>query len=296
MNTGTVVTPRTFLWVLRGCTVLLAAAMALALADAGDGRTSWAGSVAIAAWALLVCAVVISEVVPGPLGLTVVRVLLPLAVPAAIAALVLGASPLWGVAALALALLAALVALSAENAEAFAQAAAYGDERRLPLRAPAATLLPMGLSWLVWCALTLAAVLLLGAQQWPLALLSLAAAGGLGWLLGRRFHRFSRRWLVLVPAGVVVHDHVTLGETLLIPRANVALARLAPADTQAADFTGPAAGHAIEISVREMVLAVLPSTAADPKGKALHVQSLLVAPLRPGRALHALAGAKVPVE
>ncbi|MDP2292426.1 MAG: hypothetical protein Q8M22_14640 [Actinomycetota bacterium] len=295
MNTSTAVTPRSFLWALRVCTVALAAAMALAIADAGEQRTSWAGNVAIAAWAVLVCAVVISEVVPGPVGLTVVRVVLPLAVPAAVAALVLGA-PLWGTVALALSLLATLVALSAETAEAFAQAAAYGDERRLPLRVPAALLLPMGLSWLVWCALTLAAVLLVGAQQWPLGLLSAVAAGALGWLLGRRFHRFSRRWLVLVPAGVVVHDHVALGETLLIPRANVALARLAPANTQAADFTGPAAGHAVEISVREMVLAVLPATAAEPKGKALHVQSLLVAPLRPGRALRALAGANVPVE
>lgn len=295
MKTAAALAPRSFLWALRGCTVLLAATMALAIADATDGRTSWAGNVAIAAWAALVCAAVVSEVVPGPLGLTVVRMVLPLAVPAAVAALALGASPLWGVTALALALIATLVAISAENAEAFAQAAAYGDERRLPLRAPAALLLPMGMSWFVWCALTLAAVLLLCAQQWAVAGLLVAAAAGVGWLLGRRFHRFSRRWLVLVPAGVVVHDHVTLGETLLVARANVAMARLAPADTEAADFTGPAAGHALEISVREMVLAVLPATAADPKGKALHVQSLLVAPLRPGRALQALANANVPV-
>ena len=48
-------------------------------------------------------------------------------------------------------------------------------------------------------------------------------------------------------------------------------------------------------SIHEMVLAVLAATAADPKGKALHVQSLLVAPSRPGRALQAIAAVKIPV-
>jgi hypothetical protein len=94
---------------------------------------------------------------------------------------------------------------------------------------------------------------------------------------------------------VVVHDHMALGETLMVQRPNVALARLALADTQAADLTGPAAGHAVELSVREMVLAVLPTTRDNPKGKALHVASFLVAPSRPGRALRAMADAKLPV-
>ena len=60
-------------------------------------------------------------------------------------------------------------------------------------------------------------------------------------------------------------------------------------------LTGPAAGHVLEIVMRDMELIVLAPTVADPKGKALHVQSLLVAPSRPGRALQALAAAKVPV-
>ncbi|HRB05169.1 MAG TPA: hypothetical protein PLP26_17470, partial [Ilumatobacteraceae bacterium] len=108
-------------------------------------------------------------------------------------------------------------------------------------------------------------------------------------------HRLSMRWLVVVPAGIVVHDAVTLGETLMMQRGNVAVAHLAAADTQAADLTGPAAGHALEIVLREMELVVLAATVAEPKGKALHVQSILVAPSRPGRALNALAEGKIPV-
>ena len=163
------------------------------------------------------------------------------------------------------------------------------------MRVPAALLLPMAMSWIVWCAFALVGVLLLCARQWVAGTATTLAAALLTWLLSRRFHRLSQRWLVVVPAGVVLHDAVVLGETLMLQRSNVTLAQLAPADTQAADLTGPAAGHALEITVREMALAVLAATHAEPKGKALHVQSLLVAPSRPGRALRALAAAKVPV-
>jgi len=288
------VAPRSMLWALRALVVGLAPALAFATDSAVDQRAALAGTVATVAWGAVVAVVLVALVAPSPLGLTVTRTTLPLLVPGAAVALATGAAT-WGVAALALALLATLVAFTAETAEAFVQAAAYGDERRLPLRAPAALLVPMVLSWVVWCALALAAALALCAGAWlPGVALSLVAAV-LAVPLFTRFHRFSRRWLVLVPAGVVLHDHVVLGETLLLMRPNVALARLAPASTEAADFTGPAAGHAVELTVRDMVLALLAATPANPKGKALHVQSLLVAPSRPGRALRALATAKVPV-
>ena len=100
---------------------------------------------------------------------------------------------------------------------------------------------------------------------------------------------------MVVPAGVVLHDPIVLAETLMMQRTNIAVARLAPAQTEAADLTGPAAGHVVEIVLREMALAVLAPNAAEPKGKALHIQSLLVAPSRPGRALQHLSAARVPV-
>lgn len=294
VKTAAALAPRSLLWAVRLSVLALAASMALALSAATDGRASIAGTVVAVAWGAVVAVLVVALVVPSPLSLTAVRLLLPATVPAAAAAAGCGAAA-WGAAALSVALLATLAGFSAEAAEAFVQASAYGDEHRFPLRPPAALLIPMVLSWAVWCAAALGAVLLLAAQQWLPGAALAAAAGGLGWLLARRFHRFARRWLVIVPAGVVLHDHVVLGETLMLQRPNVAFARLAPATTEAADFTGPAAGHAVEIGVREMVLAILAATTADPKGKGLHVQSMLVAPSRPGRVLRAMAAAKVPV-
>jgi len=295
MNTGDLTSPRSSLWTLRLLVVVVAASMTVAIADAADARSSAAAPAATTAWSLMTVAMVIALVVPAPLSLTVMRILAPATVPAAVTVLALGNGALWGAVALVAAVLTAMVSLSAEAAEALVQGSAYGREHRLPLRTPAALLIPMLLVWSVWCTVLLSAVLELGAEHWVVGGVLAALAGALGWLLAQRLHRFSRRWLVVVPAGLVVHDSVTLGETLMVRRGNVALARLAPANTQAADLTGPAAGHALEIVLRDMELVVLAGSAKEPKGKALHVQSILVAPSRPGRALIALSEGKIPV-
>lgn len=295
MNTADVTSPRTTLWTLRLLVIVLAAAMTVAIGHAADSRSSTAAPVGTIAWGAVTMALVVALVVPGPLALTVVRILAPATVPSAATALALGGGALWGTIAVVASVLTCVVGLSAEAAEALVQGSAYGREHRLPLRTPALLLMPMVLIWSVWCTVTLSAVLELAAGQWVVGATLAALAGALGWLLGQRLHRFSRRWLVVVPAGLVVHDSVTLGETLMVQRGNVAVAHLAPADTQAADLTGPAAGHALEIVLRDMELVVLAATPQEPKGKALHVQSILVAPSRPGRALNALAEGKIPV-
>lgn len=287
-------TPRSSLWTLRLAAVALAVLMGSAISAAGEQRSSTVMVVATTALGVAVAALVIALVVPSALGLTVVRVVAPAFVPAAIVALARDGGPL-AAAALAVALLAATIALGAETGEAMAQGSAYGDERRLPLKVPAALLLPIMVSWLVWCAATLAAIVLLCARQWVAGAVLAAVAALLTFALFRRFHRFSRRWLVVVPAGIVVHDHVVLGETLMVQTTNVRLCQLALADTQAADLTGPSTGHALEVTVKEMVTGLFAATPQHPKGRAIHMQSFLVAPSRPGRALQALAAGKVPV-
>ena len=284
---ATLLTPRFFMATLRVLWVGLVVAMAFA--------TQAHHPVARVAWWAVAALVLVALVARGVAALTVVRMACPAVIPAAVVAWAAHGGPLACAAAAGAAVLATALAFSGEVGEAMVQGGAYGDEQRFPLRAPAQLLLPMAVSWLVWCAAVLGAVVALsaGSVLWGAALAVPAAA--LSWLLGLRFHRLSRRWLVLVPAGVVVHDAHVLGETLMVQRTNVALCRLALADTQAADLTGPAAGHAVEVTVRDMVLAVLPSTAQQPTGKALHVGAFLVAPSRPGRVLRAMADGKLPV-
>ncbi len=267
----------------------------LAIDSAARGRKPLAENIALAAWWIAAGAVVVALVVCGAVGLTIVRMTVPASVPVAAATLVLGGSALRGVAALAAATLATLSAFMAETGEAVVQTAAYGDERRLPLRVPAAMQIPIVIAWMLWLATSLTGVLLLAAENWIAGSGVLLVAGALTWSVYQRLHHFSCRWLVTVPAGVVVHDPVLLGETLMVMRANVQHAQLALATTEAADLTGPAAGHALEITVREMVQVTFAGTAKNPKGSAIHARAFLIAPSRPGRALHALTERKISV-
>ena len=287
--------PRTALWALRAGVAGTAALVGPALVAAGDGRTDRAAWPAVALWWAMVAVQVVAVMVPGAMGLTALRMLAPAGVVAAAGALVGGASTGAGVAALAVAMVTTAIAFSAEAGEALVQGAAYGHERRLPLRMPVAHLPAAVVAWIMWCAALVWAVLLLGARMWVLGAITAAAAVGLTWLFARRLHRFSRRWLVLVPAGVVLHDHVVLGETLMVPKANVHRVALAYADTQALDLSGPAAGHALQVTVSEMVTILLAATRGEPKGKAVHAGAFLIAPSRPGRALNALGAAGLPV-
>ncbi|CAB4363414.1 unannotated protein [freshwater metagenome] len=287
-------TPRASLWTLRISIVALAIVMSGAISAVGEHRSSTVMFVATSALAVLIGATMLSVVVPSALSLTVVRIVLPSAVPAAAITLALDGGP-WAVAALGVTMLASAIALGAETGEAMVQGSAYGDERRLLLKVPAALLPPIIISWLVWCAFTLTAVVLLSARQWITGTIVAALAVLLTLAVFGRLHRFSRRWLVIVPAGVVVHDDVVLGETLMVQSPNVRMCRLALADTAAADLTGPSSGHALEVTVNEMVTGVLAAAPAQPKGKAMHMQSFLLAPTRPGRALRAIADVKLPV-
>jgi hypothetical protein len=260
---------------------------AWSIGDAVDGRSSAVrGVVAIAGWLAWGIGVV-ALVVPSTFGLTVIRMVNALALGAAIVSWIGGASPAPGAAFVAAAAIGGLLIGGAEFGQRCAQASAYGDEQRFLLRPPAAFLPPVAAAGLIWTTAVVAAPLLLASRRWVVGTVLAVVGAVLTWLLVPRFHTLSRRWIVLVPAGVVVHDQVVLAETLMVPRPQVVGIGLAPAGTEAADFTGPAAGHAVEVSMRSMVTALLAPTKESPRGRALHVQSFIVSPSRPGAVLRA---------
>ncbi len=260
-----------------------------------DGRSSTAGTVVAVVVGAAFAVVIVALVVPSTASLTALRLLTPLSVVAAICSLAAGAGAAAGTAFLAIAAVDALLVLGGDVGEANAQASAYGDESRYPLRAPAAYIVPVVLSWCIWCATVIAAALLLGGSSWLLGGLLLLVAVGVTWLVVPRYHRLSRRWLVVVPAGLVVHDHLVLAETMLVQRAEITNVQLALADTEAADITGPAAGHALDVAVRDTIKISFAGTRAQPDGRGIHARSFLVAPTRPGRALRQVAARKLPV-
>lgn len=226
---------------------------------------------------------------PAVMTLTIVRTLIPLAVPVTIAAWTGGADPVSGATALVASLTATALASTAELGRGYVQASAYGAEDRHLLRPPPAYLAASVVAWCVAStALTIGGAALIADR--PIGGAALAALGlAITVWAAPRWHRLSRRWLVAVPAGVVVHDHLVLAETLMITRAELAGVTLALTDTTAADLTGPAGGHTLEISTHQPVTAVLAATPERPGGRAIHLSAALVAPSRPGHALAAIS-------
>jgi hypothetical protein len=186
-----------------------------AIGDAVDERS---GAVQVAAttgawvgWAVGALALA----VPGLVTLTTVRAVVPGAVIAAGVALAGGADG-GSVLALAVpALVATVLVDAADTGRAYVQASAYGDEQRFPLRPPFGYLGATVVSWAVWVAAVIAAPLAWAARGWILATAATIVAVAATWLLPRRWHQLTRRWLVAVPAGLVVHDPVVLAETLM---------------------------------------------------------------------------------
>ena len=238
------------------------------------------------AWAIVLAA----SMIPTMITLTTVRLIAPGALLAAIIASTRDLSASAAIAGLTTTAIAALTAFTAEVGEVFVQAAAYGDERRFPLRVPgpiAITVLPLG--WLLAAGTAISGPLMLAARQWIAGTIITAMAMVWGVTFARRCHRLSRRFAVFVPAGFVLHDHVVLADTAMFAAATVRGLHLAPAGSEAADATGAALGLAVELQLVEPGTIVLAGTIDARQGKALHVRSVLLSPSRPGRLLDAAA-------
>lgn len=282
-------------WLLRGIWIATLVVGGAAVDDATSSRS--ADVAATATWSAFAVWVigVIAMAIPGVLSLTAVRAIVPLGFTVAGVSIFAGATGPSGWALLAVTLLGTVVACSADLGRAFVQASAYGEEDRHLLRPPAAYLLASIVVWTVWAGFVMATPLLLSNGRWVIGAGSAAATAALTWFVWPRWHRLSRRWFVVVPIGIVVHDHLVLAETMMLRRQEIAAIRLAPADSDAADLTGPAGGHAIEIATTEPTTVVFAATPRDPGGRAIHLTAALVAPTRPGQALAAAAARRLPV-
>ena len=276
-------------WVARITWIVVAviggAAIDAATVDRTDAVRWTAGVGSWTIWGIVMLAMAI----PSVRSLTVSRIGAPLSLVVAATVSFSGATATDG-AALALPSLIAVVAIfTTDFGRHFVQSSSYGDEERLPLRMPVAAGTAAVLSWVVWAVTIVAGPMLLAARSWPAGIvLTIIAAAGVALLLPR-WHRLSRRWLVLVPAGLVVHDPVVLADTLMLRTDQIGALRLASSDTEAADLTGPASGYAIEVLATESVTTVFAFTPSDPGGRAIHLTGFLVSPSRPGEALRAAA-------
>ena len=281
-------------WTARAAWVLLAfvpSPMGDALADAGRTAQITFTTAAWVVWATGVLAIAWLS----PVSLTAIRVVAPFALigqtVATLARPNLGeAAVLWPLVGVALAVAAAFSVFLPDYAAAHVQAAAYGAERRLPLRVPIPQIAPIVLAWLVTAGLVASSLFLVASEVWVGAVPCCLAAATACWFLLPRLHRFSRRWLVVVPAGVVVHDHVLLAETFMVKTHSVTGVRAVASPGEALDLSGVARGTLIAIELREAENLALSPYLSRMLGTldAVHVRGYAIAPTLTGQALAAL--------
>lgn len=278
-------------WAARASWLAVAVIGGAAVGEALDGRSrdvqivgtvgAWIG------WAVGAAALAIT----GVATLTLTRAVVPGSLLVAAVSLAGGAGASAALQLVVPAVIATALVSSAEFGRCYIQSSAYGDEARFGLRPPLGYLAACVLSWLATATALVLAPVAWAAGAWvPAVVSTVVAAGGL-FVLPIRWHQLSRRWFVIVPAGVVVHDPVVLNHTLMMPSrtiASVGLDEQGAASATAADLTGPTPGLRIEIALTEPTTAVFAAMPGTPGGRAIHLTAFVISPTRPGAVLRAL--------
>lgn len=281
-------------WPYRICWLMLPVVAGPAIADAlADTSGSVQVVAAVLVWGIW-GATLAASLVPRTVTLTAVRLVTPGSVAVTGWAAVGAPQPVWATAGLTVAVLCLLTVSSPSVADAFVDGSSYGDEHRVSLRAPASlAFVTIPVAWAALAAGAVTGPLLLAAGQW--------VAGGIATVLGAvvvaalvpRFHQLSRRWLVFVPAGVVVHDPLHLTQPVLFPRHTLRRMGPAPAEGSALDVTGGALGLAIELLAEEPISVGVRRGRESVEHEG--VVGLVVTPARPASTLELAESRRLPV-
>ncbi len=273
-------------WLLRVAWASLPFTAGPTLADAIDqagGSLRTVASVGLwTVWGLTLLATLI----PHGMTLTVHRIVTPASVAAVAWATAETGASAGAAVGLSVAVAAAGSALAPHTGAVFVDGSSYGDERRLPLRPPAALMLgPIPLAWAVTVAGATAGPLLLADRRWLAGALVTAVGLPAAAVGARSLYALARRWVVFVPAGMVLHDAMTLADPQLFRRGDIALLAPAAKGSPAHDLSQGALGLLLELHLRaETKVATRPArrgAGAEP----LAVTGLLFAPTQPGRVL-----------
>jgi hypothetical protein len=228
-----------------------------------------------------------ASLVPRTVSLTVVRIVALAAPLGALWAAIVDAPDELGATSAAVAVvsssLAAAAAFSPFTGDEFVNGSSYGSERRFALRVPPVLLAgPVPLAWAATIAGVAAGPLLLAARRWAVGGVVLVVGVGAAVLAARALHGLARRWVVFVPAGVVLHDPLGLPEPVLLPRRMVRRLGAARADTAAGahDLTQRAPGLAVEVELVEPLPVGVRRTRREVG--TVDVDRVLFTPTRPG--------------
>lgn len=281
-------------WLTLALWVVTAAAAMWAIPEATAGRSHVVAAVALIEFWVVWGVAWLGLLVPRTISLTVVRLLIPTSIVAGVAAITAGASLPAGASFLTISLLATLALLNGATSDAFVDGSSYGTEQRWSLRVPpllSLTAVPLG--WIV-ATLGLAVPPLAAAGLWILALVAAGIWVALSYFAIRSIHLLSCRWIVLVPAGVVVHDPMTIADAILLPRRMIRALGPALADTDATDLSNGALGLSLQVDSNEP-LGLSLRQGRSTKPFEVTTDRIVFTPLRPGALLESASTHRVPI-
>ena len=238
-------------------------------------------AVSISLWTFWVL-ILLSTLIATPISLAIIRIGAPAAAALSLWSALETSGSVSGIIGLAASAIAACVALSAPLGDKFSDGASYGDERRFLLRAPGPVLLLLGpLAWLTSVAgLTVGPILLLNKNFLFGSLISLCGFP-LAALASNAIYQLGKRWLVLVPAGILLHDHLSVGDPTLIPRNQLANFSPAKVETNALDLSQNSFGLSLEIQCLTPLSMMLRTGTRKTTNETSIVESFLINPVRP---------------
>jgi hypothetical protein len=184
--------------------------------------------------------------------------------------------------------------LHGSTVDAFVDGSSYGPEQRFALRTP--LLLGVVAVPAMW-ALAVAVIAvppLLASGTW-----TWGALVALVWVVAvlpavRSLHLLARRWVVLVPAGLVLSDPLVLAESLLLPRRTIGALGPAYEGTDATIVSQETLGLRLQVDLSEPIGLGLRQGRSTPP-RELATDRLVFAPLRPGALLTAAADHRIAV-
>jgi hypothetical protein len=283
-QTGVVDAPL-ILWSFRAAWLALPFTLAEQIEAATAGApTSLRWAAATMFWLLWVLAFGAS-LVPLPSGLTLLRMLVPMAPTASLVCWLFAAPGAPGWIALVLGSTCTAVVMAAGVGDWFVDGASYGDERRFALRPPAALLVgPIELLWLVAIVPAPAGVLLIADRRWVPGGLLVVLGALTAWWGYSACWQLSRRWAVFVPAGLTLVDGMSLVQPALFPASSIELVGPAREGTEAHDLTVGAPGLVLQLTLGEQV-EILPAARGGGPTEARAVDAVLVVASRPAAVL-----------
>lgn len=288
-------TSKVLVWFVRLAWASLPLTLGAQLADAAAGHSAPV-RVAIIAMSWLVWGVVLAaSLVQLPRALVVLRCGTPLGVVAAVFADVDHSPTTLGWIGLATACLVAAASMSGDVGLPFIDGASYGEERRYALRVPAALLFgPIPALWVIATVPVPVGVLLTAAGAPLFGIPVLVAGAALAWWGFHTLDRLSRRWCVMVPAGITLVDHLALAEPTLIPAKGIAFIGPARTDSTALDLTAGATGLICQVTMVG-VGEFLPAARRGEVTEMVDTDSVLFSVTRPGAMLAEAARRGLPV-